>query len=77
METGYVSRKKVQSESLGIDPILKGIGIGLLVDLGIVVVTFGGFFLNILFGKQDYSFILVIPPTIGGILGLISVVSRK
>lgn len=54
------------------NPILKGIGIGLLVDIGIFFLTFGGLLLDLLFGEQNYNFVLVIPPVIGGIIGAIS-----
>ncbi len=57
-------------------PILKGIGIGLLVDVGIFFLTLGGLLLDLLLGKQNYNFILVIPPVIGGIIGAVSC-SRK
>lgn len=53
-------------------PILKGIGIGFLVDVGIFFLTLGGFLLDLIFGKQNYNFVLVIPPVIGGIIGAVS-----
>lgn len=58
-------------------PILKGIEIGLLVDAGIILITFGGLLLDLLFGKQNYNFVLVIPPLIGGIIGAISSLKSK
>lgn len=48
-----------------------GIIIGLLIDVAIYILTFGGLLLDVIFGKQSYNFILVIPPIIGGVLGAI------
>ena len=61
----YSSDEKVPS-------ILKGVGIGLLVDLGIYFITFGGLLLDIVFGQQNYNFILLFPPIIGGIVGALN-----
>ena len=63
--SAYSSDKKA-------NPILRGIGIGLLVDLGIFFITFGGLLLDIVFGSRNYNFILIIPPVIGGIMGAIN-----
>jgi len=49
--------------------ILKGIGIGLLVDIGLFVITLGGHLLEALLGIQNYGFLFDLPPIIGGIVG--------
>lgn len=67
----YTRPIRTYTASSKLNPILKGIGIGLLVDIGIFFLTFVGFLLDLLFGKQDYNFVLAIPPVIGGIIGAI------
>lgn len=65
----YEGRNTSSFSDSKISYILKGIGAGLLVDIGLFVITLGGHLFEWLFGIRNYGFLFDLPPVIGGIIG--------